>query len=133
MEYKYSFSGAKEMANFIKRNHFDNYMIIAHQSNGANALLPYLPEKVFWYAGIEDYGTFVTYNKKHLAGRSISNEQAILRIQKTFPATSQLLILLTNPLDFPELYGFRLLYKVDKDVFGYGHERFYLYKPVNLK
>jgi hypothetical protein len=65
-EYKYLFSGAKEMADFIKRNNLDNYNIVAHPPPQAAALLPYLPRKQFWYAAIEDYGTFVPYNKNIL-------------------------------------------------------------------
>src|SRR4030042_3738839 len=59
-EYKYIFSGAKEMAYFIKRNNLDDYTIVAHPSSYASALLPYLPGRQFWYADIEGYGTFVS-------------------------------------------------------------------------
>jgi len=90
-----------------------------------------LPGKKFWYADIEDYGTFVTYNKKYLVGRDISNMQAIMRVEKVFPDKSHLLLLLTSPLDFPESHGFKLLYKVDKDIFGYGPEKFYLYEAIS--
>ncbi|OGH05895.1 MAG: hypothetical protein A2W22_02530, partial [Candidatus Levybacteria bacterium RBG_16_35_11] len=78
LEYEYPFSGAKEIADFIKKNHLDNYTIVAHQSFGAkaNALLPYLPGKQFWYVGIEDYGTFIIHDKKYLVGRAKTNEQA---------------------------------------------------------
>ena len=131
IEYKYVFSGAKEMACFIKKNHLANHTIVAHKSIGANALLPYLPEQKFWYAGIENYGTFLTYNKKYLAGRDISNEQVVLRVKRKFLDKSQILLLLTEPLDFPELRGFTLLYKVDKNIFGYGREKFYLYTSVS--
>ena len=130
-EYRYPFSGAKAMAAFIKRKQLDNYTVIAHQSFGAIALLPYLPKKSFWYAGIKEYGTFITYNTKYLAGKAISNEQVISRIEQTFSNKSQLLLLLTSPLDYPESHGFRLLHKVDKDIFGYGPEKFYLYKPFD--
>jgi hypothetical protein len=130
MDYKYTFSGAKKMASFIKRNHLDEYIIVAHHSAITHALLPYLPDKKFWYADIENYGTFITYNKKYLAGRTISNSEVIRRAGRAFADKSNILLLLTTPLDFPELDGFRLLYKVDK-VFGYAHEKFYLYKSIN--
>jgi len=130
LEYEYPFSGAKEMADFIIRNHLEHHIIVAHRS-GTGALLPFLPGKTFWYAGIENYGTFIVYNKKHLAGRDISNEEVIPRIQKAFPDKSHLLLLLTGPLDFSESHGFKLLYKVDKNIFGYGPEKFYLYKPID--
>jgi hypothetical protein len=130
LEYKHPFSGAKEMADFITRSHFNRYTIVAHRS-GAGVILPYLPNKKLWYADIEDYGTFVTYNKKYLVGRDISNEEVMPRIQKAFPDKSHLLLLLTRPLDFSESQGFKLLYKVDKDIFGYGPEKFYLYKSID--
>jgi hypothetical protein len=129
-DYKYTFSGAKEMASFIKKNHLGEYTIVAHRSTGTHALLPYLPGKKFWYAGIEDYGTFVKHNEKHLAGSTISNSEVISRAEKAFPGKSKILLLLTSPLDFPESHGFRLLHKVDKAI-GYGRENFYLYRPIN--
>lgn len=130
MEYKYTFSGAEQMANFIKRNQLDDYIIVAHRSLRTCALLPYLPGKKFWYAGIKDYGTFITWDIKYLAGNGITNSQVIQRTKEAFPDKSKILLLLSRPLDFPESYGFKLLYKVD-EVFGYGPERFYLYKSVN--
>jgi hypothetical protein len=131
LDYKYTFSGAKGMADFIKRNHLTDHIIVSHSMPGViTSLLPYLPGKKFWYADIENFGTLGTYNKKYLAGETISNLEVIHRAEKTFPDKSNILLLLTTPLDFPELDGFRLLYKVDK-VFGYGSEKFYLYKSIN--
>jgi hypothetical protein len=131
LEYKYLFSGSREMANFIKKNHLENYIIVAHQSVAASAILPYLPGKMFWYAGIEEYGTFITFNKNYLAGKLVSNEQAITRMEKAFPDRAHILLLLNNPLHSPELYNLRLLHKTEEKVFGYGSEIFYLYEPAN--
>jgi hypothetical protein len=127
-EYNHIFSGAKEMADFIKRNNFDN-IIVAHPSPQASALLPYLDKQKFWYAGIEDFGTFVPYNNKILDSRGISNSEVISRMKNAFPDQSKILLLLGSPLNNPESNGFRLLYKVDK-VFGYNMEKYYLYKPA---
>lgn len=129
-EYNYIFSGAKEMADFIKRNNLDNNTIVAYPSPQTSALLPYLPGEKFWYAGIEEYGTFVAYNKKFLDGKDISNSEVISRMKKAFPKQSKILLLLARPLNCPESNNFRLLYKVDKDVFGYNREKYYLYKSV---
>jgi hypothetical protein len=54
-------------------------------------------------------------------------------MEKTLPDKSQILPLLAyqSPLDYPESHGFRLLYKVDKDIFGYRLEKFYLYKSID--
>jgi len=128
-EYRYIFSGAKEMADFIKRNSLDNYTIVAHPSPQASALLPYLPGKRFWYAGIEDFGTFVPYNKKFLDSRGISNSEVISRMTNAFPDQSKILLLLSRPLSSTESKSFILVYKIDK-VFGYNMEKYYLYKSV---
>jgi hypothetical protein len=128
-EYNDLFSGAKEMAEFIKRNTLDNFIIVAHPAPQASALLPYLPGKQFWYAGIEDYGTFVAYNKQFLDGSTISNPEVISRMNTNFPQESNILLLSSKPLDFPESNDFTLLYKVDR-AFGYNHEKYYLYKPA---
>jgi hypothetical protein len=129
MDYKYLFSGSKEMADFIKKNNLDNYIIVAHPTPQTAALLPYLPGKKFWYAGTEDYGTFVAYDKRYLDGATISNSAVISRMKNNFPQESNILLLLSMPLNFPESNSFTLLYKVD-EVFGYNGERYYLYKPA---
>jgi hypothetical protein len=129
LEYQYIFSGAKEMSDFIRRNKLYDYNIIAHPSQPASALLPYLPEKSFWYADIKDYGTFITYNTNYLIGSNISDSEVIARMRKVFSEQSTILLLLTAPLDSHELHNFRLFYKVDKVL--YGREKYYLYKSVS--
>jgi hypothetical protein len=110
----------------------DNYTIVAHPEPQASALLPYLDKQKFWYAGIEDYGTFAAYNKKFLDGTRISNAEVILRMKRAFSNKSKMLLLLGRPLDFPDADGFKLVYKVD-NVFGYNREKFYLYRPVEAE
>ncbi len=126
-EYKYIFSGAKEMAHFIKGHDLNNCTIVAHPSPYASALLPYLPGEKFWYADIEDYGTIVHYNKKYVEGCRISNTEVISRMKDNFPQKSQILLLLSTPLKLPESNSFTLLYKVE-EAFGYNNEKYYLYK-----
>ncbi|OGW41063.1 MAG: hypothetical protein A2Y97_13305 [Nitrospirae bacterium RBG_13_39_12] len=128
-EYKYTFSGAKEMAHFIIKNKLDNYAIVAHSSPYASALLPYLPERKFWYADIKNYGTFVYLNRNFLKDMNISNSEVISRMKAAFPNQSTILLLLSKSLSPPDSNGFKLLYKVD-NVFGYNREKYYLYKPV---
>jgi hypothetical protein len=129
LEYRHAFSGAKEMADIIKRNNLIHYTIVAHKSPPAASLLPYLPNKKFWYATFEDYGTFIKYNKKYGEGGNISNVQVIFKLEKTFPDKSKTLLLLTKPINFPQSYGLTLLFKVD-EAFGYGREKFYLYRYI---
>jgi len=129
LEYQYIYSGAKEMSDFIRRNKLYDYNIIAHPSQPASALLPYLPEKRFWYADIEDYGTFISYNTHYLIGSNISDSEVIARMRKVFPDQSKILLLLTAPLDSHELHNFSLFYKVEKVL--YGREKYYLYKSVS--
>lgn len=129
LEYKNAFSGAKEMADIIKRNNLIHYTIVAHKPPKAASLLPYLPKKRFWYATFEDYGTFVKYDKKYGEGENISNLQVISKLEKTFPDKSRTLLLLTEPINPPQSYGLTLLFKVE-GVFGYGREKFYLYKYI---
>jgi hypothetical protein len=55
LEYKFPFSGAKEMANYLNVNGLTNKTIVAHRSGQASALLPYLPNKKFWYDETENF------------------------------------------------------------------------------
>jgi len=63
-----NFSGAKEMAQYIKNNHLENGEIAAYPSYSGSALLPYLPDKKFYQMETLKKGTFLTWNNAFYSG-----------------------------------------------------------------
>jgi hypothetical protein len=63
-----NFSGAKEMAQYIKNNHLDGEEIAAYPSYSGSALLPYLPGKEFYQVETLKKGTFLTWNNAFYSG-----------------------------------------------------------------
>ena len=129
-EYTSLFSGSKIMAEYLKSNHLTNNIIVAHRSPPASAILPYIPGTRFWYADIEQFGTYVTWNKKYGNNQNISFEEIVKRINKHHFSESNILILLNNPIPKSKSSNYILLKKVKDNVFGYGRETFYLYRKL---
>lgn len=123
-----SYSGGKEMAGFIKANGLERQVIAAHRAAPAMSLLPYLPGVKFWFAGIGQYGTYIIHNRAHYLTDSVpgAHENALNNITRAFPGNKPILVLLDFPIDTARDGRFRLLHKVDANVFG-SDERFYLY------
>ncbi len=130
-EYRYAFSGSREMAMFIKANGYEARPIIAHRPTIATSLLPYLPGKQFWYADRESYGTYYKFDRHWKEQFSLSKEEVLRRAEKVFPKLSGTALLLSYELDpsLLKLYDLRLVHRTTEEVFGYGGERYWLYMP----
>jgi hypothetical protein len=130
-EYKFLFSGAKEMAEYLKNNQLTGRIIVAHESAYASALLPYLVNKKFWYADIEQSGTFITWNKKYKENAFIPFAEVENRINKHVFPKDKILILLNHEIPAEEAGKYQLLYKVRTTIFGNSDEQYYLYKSIS--
>jgi hypothetical protein len=131
LEYKYCFSGSKDLARFITENKLESHLIVAHTSARGSAVLPYLPGKKFWYADIREYGTYITWNKNYGNNRAINHEEVIARMKRAFQNRTNLLLLLSRPLDISEAEDFMLIYKTDCYVFRQDAEQYYLYEKID--
>jgi hypothetical protein len=126
----FSFSGSKEMAAFIDHR-FDNYEIAAHRFYETEALLPYLPGRRFWYAGLGEYGTYLKWDEPMGHGGYIPYETAIANAQHHFAETGRpWLLLLNKKMPQPERWGFRLIHTTSVVVFRNLGERYWLYEPI---
>ena len=118
------------MAQYIKDQNLDRKTIVAHQSPHASALLPYLPGVQFWYADIEDFATYVTWNVRWDKNSEISFVEVEKRIARNNLPKKELLLLLTDPIPEVVALNYQLLYSSDKKIHVYGTEKFYLYKKL---
>lgn len=128
-EYRQPYSGSKAMAEFITAGDFTDYIIVAHEAQHASALLPYLPNRKFWYPTYADYGTFLIWNEVYTEDLGMSNEEAIGRFNNHFTDAPHLL-LLNNPLEPSQTSGYFLIYQTGQDIFGLGKEKYYLYQSI---
>lgn len=146
LEINYLFSGSKEMAQYLKSHELTNELIVAHKSPHTSAILPYLPNTKFWYPGIEEYGTFVTWNNKYQDNEGISFEEIIHRIDKNKISKDNLLLLLSNKIPENKTHKYRLLHQVEVGISSketiflqllhqvepgiFGNESYYLYREL---
>lgn len=129
VETKYAFSGAEEMGTFIRENGLQRFDIAAHNSQQCEAVLPYLPGKKFWYAGIGEPGSFMEWDAKYERGLDVPYPLAELRARRHFDGRPWLL-LFNVEIPEPAAHGFRLLYATRRPVFEKTDERFWLYAPL---
>ncbi len=127
-EYKLLFSGSKKMAQYLKDNKLTKQIIVAHESAYALALLPYLPDVKFWYADIEQYATFITWNNQYRQNSTLAFAEIEKRINKHNFSQDNTLLLLNSKIPKQTDSDYKLLYKVDTGIFGYSDEKYYLYK-----
>jgi hypothetical protein len=126
-----SFSGAQEMAGFISSHHLDLDPIAAHNLTQCEALLPYLPGRAFWYAGLQEEGTYLKWDAAMERALDVSYPLAELRSRQHFLGKRWTLLLNVEMPD-PESHGYRLLYSNQIPVFEKRDERYWLYQPLHL-
>ena len=141
-EYKLNFSGSKDAAVYIKEYISSNQIIIAHRSYACSSILPYLPDHKFWYGDIEEYGSFLIWDKKFVKNAyNLSNQRVVKRANKKFGEDTNKFYLLTTPIleTIPLHKGeqkgvrFELLYNTKRPVFSKKDETLYLYKYIYEK
>ncbi|HEX9163633.1 MAG TPA: hypothetical protein VF980_18140 [Thermoanaerobaculia bacterium] len=125
---RFAFSGSREMAEYIDHR-FDDYDIAAHNLYAAEALLPYLPGRRFWYAGLGEYGTYLRWDRKQGVAVRMRYEVAVERARQHF-AGRKWLFLVDSPMPHPEQHGFRLVHATGVIVFRHLDERYWLYAPL---
>ncbi len=128
LDVKYAFSGSREMAQFIDHR-FDDTAIAAHNLYFAEPILPYLPGRKFWYAGLGEYGTYMKWDAAQGRAAQTPYEVAAMRARQHF-AGEKWLLLVNSPMPDPERHGFRLVHATSVVVFRHLDERYWLYAPL---
>jgi hypothetical protein len=129
---KRPFSGGEEMGQFIRANGLDRYEIAAHKMPEAEAVLPYLPGKRFYYPGIHDDGSYLLWDATFNVAIGTPYALAVADAQQRFLGKPWLLLVNTK-MDNPEQYGFRLLYTNLSVPFEHPEERYWLYAPLDWR
>ena len=129
LDWKYAFSGAKEMAEFIKKSGMASYTIAAHSETTTSALCPYF-DHPFWFAGIEEFGTHSKWDSRFARGLEVTYPEAVRRVMAHFPDRTRVLLLLNVEMPSPEKNGWRLLYHNRRPQFANFDESFWLYGAI---
>ncbi len=130
-EVRFAFSGSKEMAEYIRDHHLDRVEIAAHKPFEAEAVLPYLPGKQFWYAGLGEYGTYLHWDRRLRHAGTIANDDAQMNARAHFAAQHEPWLLLLNaPLPAAGRRGYDLVYATRRHVFRIDDEKYFLYRPL---
>jgi hypothetical protein len=128
VDYRYAFSGAKDMAGFINSHGLGNRPLAAHSETTTSSVAPYMKHPL-WYAGIEEYGTFVMWDRKFDAGLNVPYPEAVKRARRYFRGRDDVLVLLNVEIPNPAAEGLALIYTTHVPVFAHPDERFWLYRP----
>jgi len=128
-ELKFSYSGSKEAAEFVKTYIPVEQLIIVHRSYSCCSLLPYLDDYKFWYADSEEFGTFLIWDMKFKENAyTLSNSEVIERADKNFSNSTVKILILTKPIIGSKLDEYELIYTTQKKVFCKKDEQFYIYQ-----
>lgn len=130
-ETKWSHSGSKEMAAYIRVNVSPDTVIVTPVPNAFESVLVYLPGRKFWYARYGQFGSYVKWNALGAAPsreKSVDVPTAIKQARQQFGRRPWLL-LVTPELPTSSQKGFTLLFKSQQTVYAVAAERFALYRP----
>ena len=125
----WQFSGAKEMAAFLRAQKLDRMPIAAHNLTQAEAVLAYLPPRRFWYAGLGAEGSYMTWDAAFERALDVPYPVAERRALEHFGRSGWLLLFNVEMPD-PQAHGFRLVYATRGRVFEKKDERYWLYAPL---
>ena len=110
---RYPFSASRDIATFLLDHGLERRPIVAHGSCRASAVLPYLPRRQFWYAGIRKYGSYIVWNMESAENARLSVSEVVARGRQAFPDSDDLLFLLSMSVQSPELHGLKRVFAPD--------------------
>jgi len=126
---RFAFSGAEETATFIQSHHLESADIAAHNLTQCEAILPYLPQTRFWYAGLGGYGTFLRWNQAQERALEMPYPVAEQHARLRFAGRPWLLLFNVEIPD-AQAHGFRLLFTNQRTIFEKADEHYWLYAPI---
>lgn len=123
------FSGSREMAQWMRANGLGGRPVAAHNLTQCEAVLAYLPPRMFWYAGQERDGSFMTWDAAFERALDVPYPLAELRARRHFAGRRDWLLLFNVEMPDQQAHGFRLLHATPQP-FEKTDERFWLYAPI---
>lgn len=133
-EYKYNFSGAKDMGEFINKNNYDNYEILTSSIHRGVAILPYINQKSIYYFQTKIYSSYGKWIELTPDIISISNDSIVNQIESIFFENKNILVLVSDSIGSNDLPGFECIHKTTSTDFWVNgkfiYENYWLYKST---
>jgi hypothetical protein len=121
------FSGSRAMARYLLDQGLVDVPIAAWPAPQAEAVLPHLPVRRFWYPGIRAYGSYMQWDRAYEEGMEIGDDEVLRRVGEEFPRDREVLLLANRPLAGADTAGFAMIHVVVGDVMM-GDEQYVLYR-----
>jgi hypothetical protein len=129
-ELLYAYSGSSETAEYIEDNIPSDKLIIAYQSFACTSILPMIPQHKFWYADIQNFGSFLVWNDKLVENvYTLTLDEVINRAASHFGEQTKI-FLLNSPIQNCNSYDLKLIFQNTKPIFSRSKETFYIYEEI---
>lgn len=122
-----NFSGVPEMARFIRDNGLASRPIAGYHSWVASGILPYNPGIRVWYAGRQDWGSFIKCDTKYFAEHELDPDGAFKIMSERFKDEPDVLFLFSEELGNIDQKGLKLVYSVPAGIKSTEHVWLYEY------
>lgn len=134
MDYRFNFSGAEDMANYLKRNNLLEKNITVYRAGDVEALLPYIDNKKFWYPEVQEFTRYHINDSRAFVLPYISMDDIRDSSYKHFHGDAAVLYLLSSPIEELWRPDYKLLHTSQIVRFwGNDTEQFWLYSRVQRK
>jgi hypothetical protein len=127
---RFEYSHARRMAHYLLCQGLERRPIAATYE--AESVLPYLPDRRFWYADTRRFGSYTIWDLNHEHNAFLDPEEVARRALERFPAATDLLVITVEPISEPESKGLRLCYTTTPAPVLFW-EHFYLYKRTEQR
>lgn len=129
-EFLFSFSGAKDMAYYIKSHGLEKMEIVAYDGGSTEAVVSYLAGKKFWYPQFDGAGHFNVAGEEYLGTQmNLSLYDAITKMKKHLSTNPSAIILFSAPIPYEEIVNFTYLHESGAKYFWSNEtENFWLYR-----
>ncbi len=129
-----SFSGSKEMAEYLMRHRLEGERIAAHPPAQSEAVLAWLPDRTFWYPGLERSGSYMSWGRAYRVAQRMSVRRAASAASRHYDGSSWLFVS-SQPLVQPGNFNLELLYTTQRPLMLSPHspsrtndEQYWLYR-----
>lgn len=135
-DYKYNFSGAKDMADYIKSQGLENVDTVLYEGGLGEAIMPYFKNNRFWIPEFESSGYFEMTDKRYEPKLyeikySGAVSKVLDKVNNKFISKKPLLLLLSSPIPDKQSRDYTLLHTSEAKYFWSNEtENFWLYRRI---
>lgn len=126
-EYTSNYSGATEMATFIKQHNLEGNEIATYQCWSVS-VAAYLPKTKLWSVEIQKYQSFMITDSVFIRNENLSYREIMNRIKEKYKTETLLLVGEPLPITTDSTVTTTLLFENEQPNWADNNERYWLYK-----